>query len=137
MKYILTALLCAFIAASFTSRKCEHVFVQVEQTEIKIEQPKWSGIDNLMPGWTKWPSGKQEGQELICVKCFHKQRQIVDYGQPYIMYRDHPCNLVDMRDQGAAEHPDTFRLGKIDFDTCLFLGSRLFKLDTTGAVKLK
>lgn len=82
MKYLFTLLLTGFIALSFMDNKCEHVFTQVEQPEIKIEEPKWSRVDDLMPPWTKWPSGKREGVDLICVKCFHQQRQVLDYGKP-------------------------------------------------------
>lgn len=80
MKYVISALCAIVICLSFAGRKCEHVFTQVEQAEVKIEQPNWHGVDDLMPAWTKWPSGKQEGKELICVKCFYKQKQILDYG---------------------------------------------------------
>lgn len=81
MKYLLTILLCAFIAFSFNGRKCEHVFVEVEQAAIKIEQPSvFLGGAVYRPYC--WPTGLQEGKELICVKCFHKQKQILDYGKP-------------------------------------------------------
>lgn len=81
MKYLLTVILCAFIAASFTSRKCEHVFVEVEQANIKVEQPELS-IGSMIYQPYGWPTGLQEGKQLVCVKCFHIQKQVLDYGKP-------------------------------------------------------
>lgn len=81
MKYLLTTLLTAFIALSFIGCKCEHVYVLVEQAEIKIKRTGLSllgGQGYFMP---EYPSGKQEGQNLICVKCFHQRKQVIDYGQ--------------------------------------------------------
>lgn len=81
MKYLLTTLLAAFIALSFIGHKCEHVYVSVEQAEIKIERPNlFMGGQIYQP--YRWPSGMQEGQDLICVKCFNQRKQILDYGQP-------------------------------------------------------
>lgn len=114
MKYFLTVLLCAFIAASFTGRKCDHVFVQVEQAEIKIEQPTFS-LGGLVYREYSGPTGKQEGKELICVKCFHKQRQILDYGS---------------EQTGPT-------LGSLKFDTCLNWGGNVFKFDTANVILLK
>jgi hypothetical protein len=67
----------AIYSTAFINQKCEHVFTSVEQPEVKIEQGKWAAAVYQLP-----PSGKRDGQELICVKCFHKQRQIIDYGDP-------------------------------------------------------
>jgi len=78
MKYLITALLCAFIAASFTGHKCKHVYVAVEQDSIKVNTSLNSVIDIY-----NVPVGFKEGKELVCVKCFNRIRQVVDYGQPF------------------------------------------------------
>lgn len=82
--FLLILLIATYVIQGFNAPKCKHIFVSVEQETIKIEQPKWSGVDDLMPPWTKWPTGLQEGKELICVKCFHKQKQVLDYGEPSV-----------------------------------------------------
>lgn len=74
-------IVAAYLLQGFYRPKCEHIYVSVEQPEIKIEEPKWSYVDDLMPAWTKWPSGKFQGQDLVCVKCFNKVKQILDYGK--------------------------------------------------------
>jgi hypothetical protein len=58
--------------------KCEHKFVAVEEPVIKIE-PLYGGV--TLPVY-HWPSGIQDGKDIICVKCFHVQKQKIDYGQP-------------------------------------------------------
>lgn len=68
------------IISSFNLPKCDHVFVQVEQANLKIKNPDMSGSVMLLP--YSWPTGIQEGKELVCVKCFHRQKQLLDYGQP-------------------------------------------------------
>lgn len=95
MKKIIPLLVAAFlIGVAFYKPKCDHVFTEVEQAEIKIERPSLSG--SIVYPMYSWPTGLQEGKELICVKCFHKQKQKLDYGQP--------------ADTGAAfEIPDSWR----------------------------
>lgn len=78
MKYIFGIITTALIALSFIDRECEHVFTQVEQSVIKIEPPYGS---ITLPVY-HWPSGMQDGKDIICVKCFHVQKQKIDYGQP-------------------------------------------------------
>lgn len=71
MKYLLLILSAIIISLAFTGRECDHVFVAVEQPEVK---------DNKGIVFSTYPCGKQDGKDLICVKCFHIQKQIVDYG---------------------------------------------------------
>lgn len=81
MRKIIPLLVIAFlIGVAFYKPKCDHVFTQVEQSEIKVERPSLSG--SIIYPIYSWPTGLQEGKELICVKCFHKQKQVLDYGQP-------------------------------------------------------
>lgn len=77
MRYIIIFLIGAIALAAFKWPKCEHAFTKVEQPEIQIKREGW-----VCSVYTPPPSGKQEGEELICVKCFHKQKQKIDYGQP-------------------------------------------------------
>lgn len=79
MKYLIGVII---ISLGFIGRKCEHVFTQIEQATIKIERPNLYGGVTLLGQVYSWPTGLQEGVELICVKCFHKQKQLLDYGQP-------------------------------------------------------
>lgn len=82
--FLLTILLWAFIIQGFNAPKCKHVFTQVEQATVKIDRPdlELGGVIYKEGEESAWPSGKVEGAELICVKCFHKQKQILDYGEP-------------------------------------------------------
>lgn len=92
MKYA-KYLICLFVAAftlicvSFNFKKCDHVFTQIEQANIKVERPEMyrsitlPGTSRMWPDYS-CPTGLQEGKELICVKCFFEQKQILDYGQP-------------------------------------------------------
>jgi hypothetical protein len=69
----------AIYSTAFYRPKCEHVFTEVEQAELEIERQGW-----ICSVYTPPPTGKHEGKELICVKCFHKQKQILDYGKPIV-----------------------------------------------------
>lgn len=107
MRYVILFLLVALAAAAFNSRKCEHVFTEVEQACVKIERPSMFGgmyVDT-------WPSGLQEGKELICVKCFHVQKQVLDYG-------------------GNQQHG----LFLIDAGGMNITPLELFKIDSTGMI---
>jgi hypothetical protein len=106
-----------------SAKKCDHIYVSVEQPEIKIEQPKWSGVDDLMPGWTKWPSGKQQGQELVCVRCFNKIKQVLDYGQA-----QRPAYLLS---DGSLTYIGE---GSVKVDTCrnISYGYQYMNENTTG-----
>lgn len=81
MKYLIGAI-CAIIVSltvSFNSTKCNHVFTEVEQAAIKVERSiGWTNANVTVP-----LTGIHEGKELICVKCFHVQKQVVDYGETY------------------------------------------------------
>ena len=113
---------------SFNAPKCEHVFTQVEQATVRIEEPKWSRVDDLMPAWTKWPSGKVQGHELICVKCFHKQKQVLDYGKasndPYIS----PPNIGT----NCCDSIKAFNSGS----GAMFLKGGILQVDSTGINKI-
>jgi hypothetical protein len=72
-------LLSLFISAltflAFKFQKCDHVFTRVEQANVKIEP------FSISLGSSGYASGLKEGNELICVKCFHMQKQMLDYGK--------------------------------------------------------
>lgn len=111
MKYLLGAICAIVISLAFSGRKCEHVFTQVEQASIKIEQPNlFQGSYYTIPSW---PTGLQEGKELICVKCFNVQKQVLDYGKPT------PGNSLTALGVYA-----TF------VDTCMFLRGSKLMMDT-------
>jgi hypothetical protein len=115
MKYLIGAI-CAFIvsiALSFDELKCEHVFTQVEQAAIKIEQPNlFGGSYYKIP---HWPSGLQEGKELICVKCYYTQKQVLDYGQP-----EHGQSLTGLLS---------------GVDTSMFIQGGLLIMDTSNVIR--
>jgi hypothetical protein len=77
--FLLLLAIGAYFVQGFNQPKCEHVYTAIEQPEIKIEQ----GLRSVHSIYTVPPTGKREGPELICVKCFHKQRQVLDYGQSH------------------------------------------------------
>jgi len=126
MKYLLTALLCAFIAASFTGRKCDHVFVEVEQPTIKIEQPEFNLGGRVYQEYS-WPTGKLEGKDLICVKCFHQIKQVLDYGQPAKSTITWPplgstncCDSIKVFNSGSGAV--FFKKGSLQVDTTGIIG---------------
>lgn len=80
MKYFIGAICVIILSMAFGIRKCEHVFTQIEQANIKIERPNLYGGVTL-PCYA-WPTGLEEGKEIICVKCFYETKQILDYGPP-------------------------------------------------------
>lgn len=86
----------AIYSTAFYRPKCEHVFTKVEQPEIQIEREGWVSSVYIPPS-----TGKQEGDDLICVKCFHKQKQILDYGNPIVppnMFRWPSGSLINCCD---------------------------------------
>lgn len=95
----------AVYLTAFYKPKCEHKFTAVEQANIKIERPSLSG--SIVYPIHSWPTGLQEGKELICVKCLHKQKQILDYGQP--------CHA---REGVEFKIPDSWRATTLT-DTCI------------------
>jgi hypothetical protein len=79
--FLLLLIIAAYFIQGFNQPKCDHVFTQVEQANVKIGRPELTLGGGVYQEYT-WPTGLQEGKELICVKCFHKQRQLLDYGPP-------------------------------------------------------
>jgi hypothetical protein len=74
--FIILLVSIAIYSTAFINTKCDHVYTAIEQPEIKVAQSAgWTTAVYTAP-----PTGKHEGPELICVKCFHKQRQVLDYG---------------------------------------------------------
>lgn len=117
MKYLIGAI-CAIVFSltlSFDDKKCEHVYVSVEQAEIKIEQPDLFMGGMYYQSYSR-PSGKQEGQDLVCVKCFHQRKQVLDYGKP--------------------EQGQTLTGLLSGRDSCLFLNSGTLTIDA-GELKRK
>lgn len=68
------------VLSSWQSKECDHIYVAVEPTELK--DGNWR--NTVSPYLT----GKQEGKELVCIKCFKRVRQIVEYGIPPDMRYD-------------------------------------------------
>lgn len=119
MKYLLAILLAGFIALSFISRQCDHVFTEIEQAAIKIEQPDLPLGGTIYRPYI-WPTGTQEGKELICVKCFHRQKQVLDYGQPA---------------SGTSFTDWPYRMTATSLDTLLFLKGGSLTWDTSNVVR--
>lgn len=109
MKYVIGALCAIVITMAFIGRKCEHVFTQVEREVIKIERHDLFGA-SILPVYS-WPTGLQEGKDLICVKCFLVQKQVLDYGEP--------CP----QQYNGINIPDTWR-SSVGTDTCNLISSR-------------
>lgn len=112
MRLIISFLIiCGVLVMAFSSHKCEHIFVSVEQAEIKMQSAQYA-IGHVLT------TGKQEGPELVCVKCFHTQRQILDYGE---------SKYIGSLGAGTLTSKDTLKL--FGCDTC---NSRilLLKADT-------
>lgn len=82
MRYIIIALIAALSLAAFNWPKCEHKFTAVEAASVQMEQPCLRLGGGVYQEFS-WPSGIHEGKELICVKCFHIQKQVLDYGQAF------------------------------------------------------
>lgn len=82
MKYLIGAICAIVISPAFSGRKCDHVFTQVEQPTVKIERPFQGAIAVFPEQIYSWPTGTMDGKDIICVKCFHRQKQLLDYGQP-------------------------------------------------------
>lgn len=52
--------------------KCKHIYVAVEQPEINGETGAVLSLGRF---------GKHEGRDIVCVKCHHLRKQIVNYGE--------------------------------------------------------
>lgn len=81
VKFLMFVAIAAMFAIfSFRNSECQHVYVLTIQPYVKVERPHFqSELDNLMPLDSRWPNGKQEGAEIVCIKCFHITHQILDY----------------------------------------------------------
>lgn len=97
---LFTAIACLIATAAFTNHKCEHIYVATVQAEVKIQEPQWSGSVTLLPNTFYLPRGKQEGQELVCVKCFDVRKQVMDYGPD-------PYRINTLPSWGTLTSPDT------------------------------
>lgn len=130
MKYLIGAI-CAIIFSitlSFDDKKCEHVFTQVEQAEVKVEQSS-SWVSAI---YTAPPTGIHEGSDLICVKCFHKQKQIIDYGNAAPAYPGASLlNCCDTLHATSTSKGSMFLTG----DTSGLLRIIHFSPDTIGLIK--
>jgi hypothetical protein len=60
----------ATVASSYRPHKCNHEFVRLEDSVIKIQRYEFDGY---------FPVGREKGPMLICVKCFYQTPQILDY----------------------------------------------------------
>jgi hypothetical protein len=122
-KFILFIATIACIAMAFNSKKCEHVYVSVEPAMVKVVQPELILGGQIYQEYA-WPTGKQEGQKLICVKCFHQIKQVLDYGKPSTGTLVWPDNSLTNK----AGPCDSLNL-KLSF-----IGSGLLKVDTSGLI---
>lgn len=113
---------------AFKDHACQHVFVSVVKDSVKIVLPVVQY--DIRPIEYSWPSGIQEGQEIVCVKCFDKRKQVLDYGQPqaqpHMPIWGSTINARLWQGSGVTTGPDscvTRSLGKIvlDADTLLIL----------------
>jgi hypothetical protein len=86
------------LTIAFDAQKCEHIFTAVEQPSINAVTFSYG-----------------DGKELVCVKCFHKQMQVINYGPAAIgnFSFDH-CNcgpgLILRGDSNGALKWDTLNL---------------------------
>jgi hypothetical protein len=64
----------ATVASGYKSHKCVHEFVRSEDSVIKIQKYQFDGQDGY------YPVGRKNGPMLICIKCYYKTPQILDYG---------------------------------------------------------
>lgn len=72
--------ICLWVYAAivaFNFPQCEHVYTAIEQPVIKVEK----GSNFISGVYFAPPTSKHEGPALICVKCFHKTKQVLDYGE--------------------------------------------------------
>lgn len=76
-------LITAYFIQGFNRPKCEHVFTTIERDTVRVSQSWYGGgifISNCIFGNKH---GLHAGEkELVCVKCFIVQRQVLDYGPP-------------------------------------------------------
>jgi hypothetical protein len=124
MKYLICAVCAIIITMAFSGRKCEHEFTQVEQASVKIPRPCFLGDIQISYGdesWLSYPTGLQEGKELVCVKCFHVQKQMLDYGQPSVGL---PLTDWPLLGKGISAS-----------DSCLFIKGGRLVFDTSNIIR--
>lgn len=136
---------------------CKHIYVATLSAEIKIEQPALpyaAGMGMPAPGiWPVRQSGKKEGQEIVCVKCHHVTKQVLDYGPPDTV----KTSLIDWRSIPQfiiGQFTDTLEYvqsyigegggGSSEFDSTIGGGTmrltspgRVWYVDSTGAVQVR
>lgn len=61
----------AFSLVAFND-ECKHIYVAVEQPEVSGETGAVLSLGRF---------GKHEGRDIVCVKCLHLRKQIVNYGE--------------------------------------------------------
>lgn len=96
------------LIVAFDAKECQHIYVSVEQEEIKCEPIRPM---NLLG--TVSPVGIQQGKELVCVKCFHIIRQKLDFGESAYPKLDMPTFFLN-------RSCDSFSFGKtfLIVDSC-------------------
>lgn len=133
---------------------CKHVYVAVQSDYVKVgpyKIPPLGGIDNYWP--PAQPTGKHEGQEIVCVKCHHVTKQVLDYGPPDTV----KTSLIDWRSIPQfiiGQFTDTLEYvqsyigegggGSSEFDSTIGGGTmrltspgRVWYVDSTGAVQVR
>lgn len=76
MKYIICFAIVGIILLAYRSDNHKHIWVSLVRDTVVMDEPEMS---TTLEGRI-WPTGKQPGMEIVCVKCFAKKRQIIDYG---------------------------------------------------------
>jgi hypothetical protein len=61
---------------SVVQSKCQHIYVAVVQPEIEVTIPAFT-FTGLQIQY-----GKRDGIDIVCLKCIHRRKQVVDYGLP-------------------------------------------------------
>lgn len=84
MKYIICFVIVGIILLSYRSDNHKHVWVESVNDTVIIPSPRFTQY------YVSWPTGIHSGMEIVCVKCFAKKRQIVDYGRDRRGYFDFP-----------------------------------------------
>jgi hypothetical protein len=74
-KFIAAAIIIAIAALSWDTQ-CDHVYVAVEQPELTYNN---TFASMTTTEYTTPISGKREGKRLVCVKCFEKRAQVIEY----------------------------------------------------------
>lgn len=80
MKYIPIFFL---LLACAQKKECKHIYVSVVPAYIDAkENVLWSDTITKLDIIFDWdePKGKHELGDIVCVKCFHIIKQIIDYG---------------------------------------------------------